>query len=208
MNSKENQKSIKKYLKGFFFLFLGFAFSLLILSSSAISTKLYNSIFYMVITGLFTILLSFILNQAKIKEIIAEGVASVKEKEEIINKLRIENDQLKEKINALKKNPEVYEHTLDELQVCKAKIESLELSIQEKDGIIKNQNWRVWFTPCCKAIADTVKENALKLGYGNEVKIKRIDFYHRVAAHHPGSETFDSASKKAWDLLPDSVKIK
>ena len=208
MKSKENQKSIRKYLNAFLFLFLGFAFILLVLSSSEIPENIYTSILYMLVTGSFTILLSFILNQYKIKEIVNEGVASVKEKEIIISKLRIENTQLKKQINELKKNPEVYEHTLDELQVCKAKIESLELSIQEKDGIIKNQNWRVWFTPCCKAIADTVKENALKLGYGNEVKIKKDAFYNRVAAHYPGTETFPSAAKEAWDQLPDIVKNK
>ncbi|NDV24433.1 hypothetical protein [Desulfovibrio sp. JC022] len=247
-NSNKNLKTVKRYLTGFLLLFIGFALCLLIYPPSYLSASAYRFTFFMMATAFFSMMLLYMYGRIKVSDILNQGIASVKEKDKVINELITENSQLKEEadglvrdydqlseevaalasekdrlkeeasilinekdqlrneVSELKSKPETDVQHSDDSQGYKAKIESLETQLAEKEEIINKSGWKKWYLAACSVMGEIIRENTVNLS--NPVTIKRDAFFERIKSNYPdqNEKEFGSANRVAWKCVPDTVK--
>ncbi|WP_419779550.1 hypothetical protein [Maridesulfovibrio sp.] len=127
------------------------------------------------------------------------------ERKSIINAQKIESE---EKIAT-----QLHEKglTTDEyINALEQHVESLRAELEEAHETISKNNWKKWFSPACKAMADTIRENTTNRA--DCVIVKQKDFYARVISHYPDyknlkGKPFGSALSEAWSCMPKGVKL-
>ena len=127
------------------------------------------------------------------------------ERKSIINAQKIESE---EKIAT-----QLHEKglTTDEyINALEQHVESLRAELDEAHETISKNNWKKWFSPACKAMADTIRENTTHRA--DRVIVKQKDFYARVISHYPDyknlkGKPFGSALSEAWSCMPKGVKL-